>query len=135
MFFNSPEKFHKSKIRQCCIEPTIYKVQLGQGQSRIITSFPTYPNVMSQGPAKHFKLKMLCWPFGHNIGICGKCFADPWDITLGHVGKLVVMKSLPIMGMAAIFYVTWMIDIFWLSCQKDLFTSIWPCGFRKTMGV
>ena len=24
MFFNSPEKFHKSKIRQCCVEPTIY---------------------------------------------------------------------------------------------------------------
>ena len=23
MFFNSPEKFHKSKIRQCCVEPTM----------------------------------------------------------------------------------------------------------------
>ena len=28
MFFNSPEKFHKSKIRQCCVEPTIHCIKL-----------------------------------------------------------------------------------------------------------
>ena len=25
MFFNSPEKFHKSKIRQCWVEPTTWR--------------------------------------------------------------------------------------------------------------